>query len=253
MEALIYYYNVTKDPMVPYTIHRTLDWLWQNYDPVKYHAFAYNTAPPGPGCSCPNYTCPANVSWFVSDPTHVCNTSSDPAQFGGGQGQANLIDPGFAWYWSLSGDNKYLAEGDDAFQHALDDGLYDGKVFSQEYRWSFDYVKYRSGQSTLPPAPPGTAVTTPGSLSNVRVYPNPWRKDKHSGHPSITFANLPTGSTVKLFTVSGRKVKALNESGGAATWDLTNDSGDKVASGIYVYLIIDGQGNKVEGKVAVIK
>jgi hypothetical protein len=34
---------------------------------------------------------------------------------------------------------------------------------------------------------------------------------------------------------------------------LTNDSGDKVGSGIYLYLITDGQGDKVRGKVAVIK
>ena len=41
--------------------------------------------------------------------------------------------------------------------------------------------------------------------------------------------------------------------GTSASWDLANDKGDKVASGIYVYLITDGQGNKAKGKVAVIK
>jgi hypothetical protein len=32
-----------------------------------------------------------------------------------------------------------------------------------------------------------------------------------------------------------------------------NDSGDKVASGIYVYLITDSQGDKGRGKMAVIR
>jgi hypothetical protein len=95
-------------------------------------------------------------------------------------------------------------------------------------------------------------------FSAVKVYPNPWRKDKHAGK-DVTFANLPQGSTVKLFTISGRKVKTLTVNGGQATWDVTNDSRDKVASGIYVYLITTGDsgyggnGQKVRGKLAVVR
>ena len=104
-------------------------------------------------------------------------------------------------------------------------------------------------QCTSSPPPPPTTT----SSYSPRVYPNPWRSDKHSGQP-VTFANLPLGSTVKLYTVSGHKVKELStQNSGLSTWDLTNDSGDKVASGIYVYLITDTQGDKVRGKVAVIK
>ena len=98
----------------------------------------------------------------------------------------------------------------------------------------------------------GQITFTNADLSGVKVYPNPWRSDKHAGK-SVTFANLPERPLVKLFTVGRHKVRGLNETGGQAPWDLTNDSGDKVASGIYVYLITDGQGNKVKGKVAVIK
>src|SRR5205807_5853847 len=71
-------------------------------------------------------------------------------------------------------------------------------------------------------------------LSGVRVFPNPWRSDKHANKP-ITFDTLPLGSTVKIFTVSGHHVRTLSpQSSGLSpdkvTWDLTNDSGDKVAS-----------------------
>jgi hypothetical protein len=61
------------------------------------------------------------------------------------------------------------------------------------------------------------------------------------------------GGTMKLFTMSGHKVAELSESGGAATWNLKNDSGEKVASGIYVYLITDGRGAKVRGKVGIVR
>ena len=90
-------------------------------------------------------------------------------------------------------------------------------------------------------------------LAGVRVYPNPWRSDKHSGRPLITFDNLTVNSTIKIFTVSGHLVKTLPMASNSVTWDLTNESGDKVASGTYIYLIKDDQGQKKTGKVAVIK
>jgi hypothetical protein len=108
-----------------------------------------------------------------------------------------------------------------------------------------------SGNTSPPLVKTITLVAT--DFSAVQVYPNPWRSDKHAGK-SVTFANLPLNSTVKLFTASGHKVKELSaQSSGLSTWDLTNDSGDKVASGVYIYLITDSQGDKVRGKVAVIK
>ena len=69
----------------------------------------------------------------------------------------------------------------------------------------------------------------------------------------ITFDQMALGATVKIFTVSGHLVKTLTPAVNSVTWDLTNDSGDKVASGVYLYLITDGQGNKARGKLAVIK
>ena len=91
------------------------------------------------------------------------------------------------------------------------------------------------------------------SLSGVKAYPNPWRSDKHSSM-SVTFDGMPSGSVIKIFTVSAREVKQLSADGsGQAQWDRTNDSGDQVASGVYIYLVIDPQGNQASGKLAIIK
>jgi hypothetical protein len=101
--------------------------------------------------------------------------------------------------------------------------------------------------------PAGSGVIPAGSdLASMRVYPNPWRTDQHGGHP-ITFDQMGLGSDIKIFTVSGHKVKELNGSSGSVTWDLTNDSGSQVASGIYIYLVKDSEGNKAKGKLAVIR
>jgi hypothetical protein len=86
----------------------------------------------------------------------------------------------------------------------------------------------------------------------MRVYPNPWRASR--GDHAITFDQIPAGSTVKIFTVSARWVATLTaDAGGKASWNLTNDSGERVASGIYLYLITDSQGNKTRGKFTVIR
>ncbi len=92
------------------------------------------------------------------------------------------------------------------------------------------------------------------SFSNVRVFPNPWRKDQHASNPFITFSNIPPGTTVKIFTVAAHLVKTLPVSSGASvTWDLTNDAGETVASGLYLYVLKSSSGDTTRGKLGVIR
>lgn len=102
-------------------------------------------------------------------------------------------------------------------------------------------------------AAPVTVTLAPVEMASVKVYPNPWRSDKHAAHPRVTFEGLTLGATIKIFAVSGHKVTELHTDGPTATWDLTNESGDRVGSGVYLYVVTNTQGGKVKGKVAVIK
>jgi hypothetical protein len=99
-----------------------------------------------------------------------------------------------------------------------------------------------------PPAPNDPAPTVLASTG--RVYPNPWRIS--SGSPGVTFDHLPPGAGIKLFSLTGRLVKALDASGGTAVWDLTNQSGQSVASGYYFYLITDS-GGRHRGRLALVR
>jgi len=97
-----------------------------------------------------------------------------------------------------------------------------------------------------------TLVDAAGSL--IRVYPNPWRSDRPGTPDHITFTNLAPNSTVKIFTIAGHHVVTLPPvAGGSTPWNLKNQNGDAVASGLYLYLITDPQGHKTRGKVAVIR
>ncbi|GAG92561.1 unnamed protein product, partial [marine sediment metagenome] len=64
---------------------------------------------------------------------------------------------------------------------------------------------------------------------------------------------------VKIYNVIGQLVRTLDEEGneirkskGEAYWDGRNDNGDKVSSGLYVY-VIQGGGDKAVGKITLIK
>src|SRR5207253_1152216 len=68
---------------------------------------------------------------------------------------------------------------------------------------------------------PQPSSLIPSNLAEVHVYPNPWTADQHTGLP-ITFDQLSEGSTVKIFTISGRWIKTLPAPHGTTTWDLSN-------------------------------
>ncbi len=88
-------------------------------------------------------------------------------------------------------------------------------------------------------------------FSQVRVFPNPWRADRSTLN-HVTFDQLPSNSTIGLYTLSAHWVKTLDAPSGSALWDLTTDSGDKAASGYYIYLITSPAG-KTRGTLAIIR
>jgi hypothetical protein len=57
----------------------------------------------------------------------------------------------YAWLFQYTGDSIYQEEGDRCWQGGVNidpgGGIgWSGKNFSQNYRWSFDYVHWRSGR-----------------------------------------------------------------------------------------------------------
>ncbi len=92
----------------------------------------------------------------------------------------------------------------------------------------------------------------PNDLGDRRISPNPWRKNEDAGVP-IVFDRLTSGATVKIFTVAGQWVKTLSADSSSVTWDLTNDSGEQVASGVYMCLFSDNKGGHQRSLLTVIQ
>lgn len=95
----------------------------------------------------------------------------------------------------------------------------------------------------------GTALRAVG-LDEIVVYPNPVRFPEST---VLTFGNVAAPTDVEIFTVDGRRVRQLQLVPGDAQYGLTNDDGQALASGVYVYLMTDGEGNSRTGKFAVLR
>ncbi len=78
------------------------------------------------------------------------------------------------------------------------------------------------------------------NFSNVKIYPNPV-------HPTyqgdITINGLLANAVVKITDIGGNLVFETTANGGTATWNGRNFSGNRVATGVYLILAADAEGN----------
>ncbi len=101
-------------------------------------------------------------------------------------------------------------------------------------------------------------------IMNVKVVPNPYivgslyepefgelRKEPLR---QLQFINLPTQSTIYIYTVAGDLVKTIHHtaSSGTEIWDLRTDGGREIATGIYIY-VVKTSNDQFMSRFAVIK
>ncbi len=89
------------------------------------------------------------------------------------------------------------------------------------------------------------------NLSDLYVYPSPAKINGGSG--KITFANLPQRAKITIFTLEGKQVKTIEETdgNGGVDYDLRDESGRLINSGVYIYRIVrlDDSNSEVEEKL----
>ncbi|MFA5183140.1 MAG: Ig-like domain-containing protein [Syntrophales bacterium] len=90
------------------------------------------------------------------------------------------------------------------------------------------------------------------SAASPYAFPNPFKPS--AGHSTVTFTNLPAQCVIKIFTLSGELAKTINETNGTGqyVWDVKNESGEGLASGLYLYVIKSNTETKT-GKLVIIK
>ena len=87
-------------------------------------------------------------------------------------------------------------------------------------------------------------------LSQVLIYPQPVRAEDRE----LIFAKLPQKAQIRIFNINGlliKKLEQVNDFGGLH-WDLKDQSGRPVASGVYLYHIMAGKQEKI-GKLVIVR
>lgn len=79
----------------------------------------------------------------------------------------------------------------------------------------------------------GDAITGKPDYSNVYAYPNPVKPDFDN---DVVVTGLMAESTVKITDLNGNIMKQGPSNGGQFTWNCRNQSGNRVASGVYIVL-----------------
>ena len=92
-----------------------------------------------------------------------------------------------------------------------------------------------------------SSVTPAPSYDEVLVYPNPVRPE-YTGF--ITIKGLMANSLVKISDASGNVITSLQATGGTATWDGLNASGERVKSGVYYVLASENENETSSAIVA---
>lgn len=89
----------------------------------------------------------------------------------------------------------------------------------------------------------------PIDLSNLQVYPNPFRPASAVGGV-VKFGNVPLTAVVRIYTVRGYLVRELRA---PFEWDGLNDQGLPVATGVYFYVVKEGGKAPVRGKMVLVR
>jgi hypothetical protein len=89
------------------------------------------------------------------------------------------------------------------------------------------------------------------SITDAYAYPVPFKPS--SGYTVIHFKGLTTNVTLRIYNISGELV--FEKSGiviDPYVWDVKNNWGEPVASGVYIYFLTDDTREKKIGKIMII-
>ncbi|RKY83161.1 hypothetical protein DRQ09_10485, partial [candidate division KSB1 bacterium] len=93
--------------------------------------------------------------------------------------------------------------------------------------------------------------------NKVRAIPNPYygnsRYEAGNKNRKIMFSPLPEKCTIRIFTLYGILIRTLKKESSEPHifWDLKNDYGMEITSGVYIYIIESEKLGKTIGKIAV--
>jgi len=127
-------------------------------------------------------------------------------------------------------------------------GLLSGSLFTNMF--TMDYSDYRGGLNVK--YPPKNSNIVSFGVGNFLVYPIPFSLTKALG-AQLKFINVVPGSVIQIKSLSGRLVRSIQTMAMFASWDGKNDTGQRVAPGVFFYIATEaGSGSSKQGTILVV-
>ncbi len=102
-----------------------------------------------------------------------------------------------------------------------------------------------------------TVEKIPETLEEAFVYPNPIKPGSGGEFDSshLNISGLTEGTEVSIYNIAGERVRELSNDSNLSEiqWDLRNESGKSVASGVYIYYITDKEGKTTSGRFGLVR
>ena len=112
-----------------------------------------------------------------------------------------------------------------------------------------------AGDKFLFKAPGVNHADAVDQMNQIKVVPNPYigraSWENVEGERRMEFTNLPEKATVRIYTLAGDLVQALDHEGsGTLVWNMLSKNNQGIAPGLYFYHVESSVGNKIqrEGK-----
>jgi hypothetical protein len=192
----------------------------------------------GPGGDDPLY------AWNLVNRMYACIVNSpydetQPIQVDGGPDALNALATWVVVFWGTV--------------YAMDDVItisYANPIVAGLDRWSFSTTESTFNE--------GLAKS---QVNDINVFPNPYyglnTEELNKYNRFVTFSHLPDNATIRIFNLAGVLVQKIVKdptSGQFQRWDLANQSGLPVASGLYIaYIELPDLGETKILKIAVIQ
>jgi ligand-binding sensor domain-containing protein len=94
------------------------------------------------------------------------------------------------------------------------------------------------------------ATTGQKNFDDIKIFPNPVTQNFIG---LVGISGLYTDATIKITDASGKLVNQLQANGGTASWNVTDFSGKRVSTGVYLVLAAAGNGSEsVASKIVVV-
>lgn len=159
--------------------------------------------------------------------------------------------------WFATNDGAWLVEavegGFDLVQHFTSENspLFSDEVLSVDVNASTGDVFFSTDRGLISYA--SDAIAPQQQAGDLVVFPNPVRITDLA-NPSVFVEGLVAATDIRIVTVAGNLVRRMQARGGRTRWDLRDEEGRMVDSGVYLIIAVgqNDEGSSV-GKVVVVR